>query len=851
MSKPSLAAVLGLVLCLGNACAQKAPDGPAFAGKPVVHWVKLLSDDNPLLREEAAAVLAEIGPGAKEALPELRPLLKAEAPALRLRAAIAVWKIERDLKTVLPVLQEALKEGHAGRRGLALQTLTQIGGRALEMAPVLVALFDDATPQERAVAGNALRQMGAEALPAILDGLKRTSPDARKECVSLLLQFVNQDAKVAESVAERLKDEDKAVRLEAVRVLLTSVKYRLEVAATLAEAMRDRDLGHRRAASGMVFMMSPRPKEFLEVFVGLLDDPDAQIAGNAATAVWELTRDPKRVMPTLKRVLKDPSFNGHFAAMVALQQMGPAAIDCLPALLNSPRTDPNSLANIVKNIGPPALPDLLGMVNSNTEVAIRRKAVEVLGHAGPDALPRLLTLANDPNLMLRESALRSLGALGPQAKEALPLLMKAARDESGPVRMAAAFSLGKLGNEARDAAPILLEGLKDPFVGVRYAAIEALANVPLDAKAALPALDAALKQDKPSGFHFRVVQVRLKLDPDPAPVLPALGELLRDFTSQTQVIALLGQLGPKAKDALPKVIDLALDSKIHAFTRGPVITTMLQIDPEGKTIGPVLVKLIGDGDRAVRLAALTGVAQLGQECDVSPVAPDVKTADFFQRRGVHQALRRLGPKAKGATTALLEAVRGPAGPVALEAAETLCKVAPEHKEIAKKFLLDNLGEGASAKLDVARAILTVDDTDERALKVFKEALTDEKLNKRGLALSVLSQADPSAKALLPLVKPLLKDAQPGTRIWAARAYARIGGEIGTAVDVLITSLNEREAATWHTTAVFVLGEIGPDAKKAVAALTAILKEKPPRLRLEVIAALKKIDPEAARQAEAP
>ncbi len=823
MSKTSLAAVVALVFCLGHARAQKAPNEAAFAGKPLAHWVALLKEDNPLLREEAAAVLAEIGPPAQEALPELRALLKAEAPAVRVRAAVAVWKIERDTKAVLPVLEQALKDGHRGRRTLALQVLTQMGGTALEAAPILIALFDDATPQERSLAANAVRQMGAEAVPAVTAGLTRTSPEARKECVTLLAQFTNLNPKVAETLAERLKDDDKKVRLEAARTLIVFVKHRKDVAAVLADAMKDRDLGHRRMASSMVFTMSPRPKEFLEVFAGLLDDPDAQIAGNAATAVWEMTRDAKRVVPTLNRVLKDPTFTGHFAAIMALQQMGPAAIDCLPALLNSPRTDGNSLGVIVKQIGPAAFPDLLGMVNSNADIHVRRKAVEVLGHAGPEALPRLLTLANDPNLLLRESALRSIGALGPRAKEALPLLVKAAGDENGPVRLAAVYSLGRLGIEAKSAAPLLLDALKDKFSGVRYVAIDALANVPLDVTTALPALDAALKEEKPSGFHFKVVQLRIQLDPDPAPVLPILGELLREYSSQSQVIMLLGQLGPKAKDVLPKLIDVAQDEKMSPYSRVPVITTMLQIDPEGKTIGPALVKLIGDGDRGVRLAALTSVAQLGLECDVAPVALDVKTADYFQRRGVHQALRQLGSKAKGATPALLEVVRGPFGPYSLEAAETLCKVAPEYKEFGMKLLLDNLGAGPPTKLDVARAILAVDETNERALKTFESALVDEKLNLRGAALSILTQADISAKGVLPHVKPLLKDAQPSMRIFAARAFYRIGGETEPAVEVLIASLKEREAAPWHTNALFSLGELGPKAKSAVPALTAMAK----------------------------
>src|SRR5437588_36210 len=100
--------------------ARAAADQPVFAGKPLDHWVGLLKSDNPLLREEALAVLGEMGAPAREALPALRPLLQEKDATLRLRAAVAVWKIERQSKDVLPVLTDALRDTNRERRLLAL-----------------------------------------------------------------------------------------------------------------------------------------------------------------------------------------------------------------------------------------------------------------------------------------------------------------------------------------------------------------------------------------------------------------------------------------------------------------------------------------------------------------------------------------------------------------------------------------------------------------------------------------------------------------------------------------------------------------------------------------------------------
>ena len=160
--------------------------------------------------------------------------------------------------------------------------------------------------------------------------------------------------------------------------------------------------------------------------------------------------------------------------------------------------------------------------------------------------------------------------------------------------------------------------------------------------------------------------------------MAVLSEMLNEMGYQQQTITILSQLGPKARAAAP------LADGIHSRREARlVLTPATDRYPRpdrsrGKTIAPALVKLVRDPDRGVRTASLAALAKIGQECDVTPALADLRTNDFFQRQALHRALRQLGPKAKGATPALLELVRGPDGPIRLEAAETLGKVAPEH-----------------------------------------------------------------------------------------------------------------------------------------------------------------------------
>src|SRR5207249_1007109 len=75
--------------------AERLPELGAKAKPLVPEMVKLLSSKTPYFRENAVAVLAAIGPEAKEALPELKKLAEAETRAnIRKLAAEAIKKIE-------------------------------------------------------------------------------------------------------------------------------------------------------------------------------------------------------------------------------------------------------------------------------------------------------------------------------------------------------------------------------------------------------------------------------------------------------------------------------------------------------------------------------------------------------------------------------------------------------------------------------------------------------------------------------------------------------------------------------------------------------------------------------------
>ena len=103
----------------------------------------------------------------------------------------------------------------------------------------------------------------------------------------------------------------------------------------------------------------------------------------------------------------------------------------------------------------------------------RQDAATRLGNAGAAAMPALTELADDPDPLVKESALRALSKVGGEdALVAMAALLKA---EDSNLRMTAAQALGHTKNE--NAAQHLLPVLADPDEIVACAAIAALVEI--------------------------------------------------------------------------------------------------------------------------------------------------------------------------------------------------------------------------------------------------------------------------------------------------------------------------------------------------------------------------------------
>lgn len=120
-------------------------------------------------------------------------------------------------------------------------------------------------------------------------------------------------------------------------------------------------------------------------------------------------------------------------------------------------------------------------------------------------------------------------------------------------------------------------------------------------------------------------------------------------------------------------------------------------------------------------------------------------------------------------------------------------------------------------------------------------LQHQRAARRRQALIAIADLGDAARPALPKIWPLVRDPDPLVRVDAARAVWLVGEQIDLAVSVLRGVLSA-ESPTASGLAIFLLGEIGPNARGATAALETCLAADDEMRRLQAAEALIKIDP---------
>jgi HEAT repeat protein len=502
--------------------------------------VKLLTDalDVP----GAALALANIGPSARAAVPDLIAALKprkqtAQDELIRLNARLALARIGAP---AVPALIEALKDKREGVAPLAGGALGWILPPSKQAVPALRnALKNDRA--HAAIYANALGQLGSLALPAVpeLTDLLSDAATRPEAAVALVRIDSNQAKTVVPQLVKDLQGDDEKQRQAAVLAVAAIGPAAGDAAQALTELLRDRLLTEMEIRA-----LQENWAAALPGLIALLKDPEVERRKRAVFALGQTGAAASAALKPLIAALSDRDNDVRAGAAHVLEQIGSEAGQAVEALI----------ANL-------QIP----------EAQVRYAAAEALraiGAGAKEAQRPLLECLFDPNEQVRYAAALALGRIHPDFSEAVPALRACLNDPSPMVRMAAIDSLMRLDRAScMDSVPLLitLSAKLDDF-RVRFRAVEGLYELaPEDAKQSVPWLRIEMTVADPEGYFLYAARVLARIDSSQASrIILALASALRPVDlggdRRRAILRTLGEFGPKAREVVPEIELMVYDS---------------------------------------------------------------------------------------------------------------------------------------------------------------------------------------------------------------------------------------------------------------------------------------------------
>jgi HEAT repeat protein len=427
------------------------------AGPPMPEGLKALQHPEPKVRYKAAQTLAELGPLAKFAVPELREALKDKHPMVRIKVAEALWKIDKTPSAVLlPVLLEALKHKDPGVRAAVPRVIALLGTKANAALPALTEALQDNDFDVKLAAITALGDLG---------------PVAKDRAGALL---------------DLTKDKDSFFLVEPfVGAALSNLGD--GAIPTLTQALADKSPARARLAAYALGSMGPTAAPAVTQLAKALLHDDPALRTLAARALGKIGADAKSTVPQLEQALDDKVAAVRIEAALATWLITQQA---------------NHVVVLVK-----ALSDESASARENA-----CQALAVMKSAAKDAVEPVAKLLGDKDLRIR--AIMTLGAIGPPADRILPELKKLMQGKDGDAQLWSAFAVWQIAGDAKDSMKVLetLLGTEAHYTPT----IRVLGEMGPAAQSMLPTLVALYREEDAPADRQALADTIKKIDPKAA-----------------------------------------------------------------------------------------------------------------------------------------------------------------------------------------------------------------------------------------------------------------------------------------------------------------------------------------------
>ena len=395
----------------------------------------------------------------------------------------------------------------------------------------------------------------------------------------------------------------------------------------------------------------PAGKDAVPALKELLKGSSAKLRIAAASALWQIARDPA-VVPPLSDCLKDSDEFIRGDAASALAEIGPAARTAVPAMaeLLKDEWEPTryDAARALGKIGPDAktaVPVLIASVKRDRKYQFREDVIASLREIGPTAIPSLMEALKDKeDDFVRGTAAEALGWIGPEADAAVPALGAILKEAEGRLRVTVALALWRISKDER-AVPALVVALDHKDDVVRWEAAEALAKVGPPARDAVPALCKALKEG--DEFLREDAATALgRIGPDAKAATDDLAKTLKDKETRVRVAAAVALWHISRRQAAIPALVKILQSPME-WERDRAVNALAEIGPEAKAALPALDAALNDEDEFVVSRAAETLGSIGP--DARPAAPKLiqalKDNRMYVSESAAEALKKIDPEA--------------------------------------------------------------------------------------------------------------------------------------------------------------------------------------------------------------
>jgi HEAT repeat protein len=845
-----------------------------------------LHDPDPAVRLRAAEIVMNLGVPVESIGSMLEPALQDADGRVRVQAALSLWVRDHEQrKKALPVLLAALTGEDESACDAALSAEADLSyfdrnGIRAALPALRVVLQQRARHRPRTILGalGGAIQMGAEASetrPVLLELVQADDPGVASNAMEWLPRMAPLEAPFLKALVRALGHRNAWVREAAARTIAGLGRNAGPAVPALADALKDPSPEVRATVARALGQLGRDAGPTLLALAGALKDPAPRVRAAAAEACRELGPLARAVAGPLAQLLDDKDPGVRARAALALPRVDPGQGKlAIPALIRTVAEGDQmggQAAGSLRALGEAGLAGTVEALASE-DGDLRRAAAGALASLGQGkpgtVAPALQRAVKDPELGVRVTAARALTGLGYRDAHLIPILIEGLGSHDLSLRNGAVEALSVLGPAARPAVPALVPILADPDEGpIRAAVARVVGAAGGGVPAAESALIAALGADDsriPEAAAGALAQLRTQ-DPKAVPPLLRLIAHPADRGVPHEAGEILQRAGTKA---LPALLDAARDP--DPDLRRVALDHLPYTAPEGREQAlQVLNGALADPDTSVRLqaASILGFLAVGpRHVPGQAVKPDfgralrvvrevLKEKDPADRvRAVHVlgslGGRNLGLMPEEVRALVLDAAKDRDAPVRAAALQVLAdrrgpRVGPDLvpvfvpaardrdptvRSVALKGLAELLRGGGSEEL---RPVL---------LPVFLAALKDREIEIRIAAIEYINLFGPAAREAVPDLIALLKGPNERQRELALRTLVWVGKDDPDAAAALIRAFGDGTDDWSRIQAANLLGSLGPaQARPALPALEAALRDKNPAVREAAVRALAQID----------